>query len=254
MSIKAHIPNSITSLNLLSGAVAVCFSFYGEFRAALLCMLAAAVFDFLDGFTARLLHSYSPMGKELDSLADMVSFGLAPAFIMFNKLLHIWDIGFMDIFSLGNCAIYCISLAATLMIAVFSALRLGKFNIDTRQSENFIGLATPSNALLIGALVCASAEYEGVNRILSSSWALIPLLSLLLSLLLVSEIPMFSFKFKSLDWKDNSIRFLFAAWVAVLGCATLIFRLDWSIWIAAIFLSYIAVNVVQFLFKKGSAT
>ena len=94
MNITKHIPNSITSLNLFCGSVAVILSFYGEFKIALFCMIAAAIFDFCDGFAARLLKAYSPMGKELDSLADMVSFGLAPSCLAFNKMLCIWNIGF----------------------------------------------------------------------------------------------------------------------------------------------------------------
>lgn len=250
MRIIAHIPNSITLMNLLSGSLAVCFSFYGEFMYAILCIVAAAIFDFLDGFSARLLHAYSPVGKELDSLADMVSFGLAPAFIAFNRLLYIWGISLLDVFDTDNAFIYCISLAATLMIVLFSALRLGKFNIDTRQSENFIGLATPANALFIGSLMCTSAIYQGFNSFLNSNWWIIPVASVALSLLLVAEIPMFSFKFKNLGWKDNAIRFVFIGIAALLGIVVLIAGLSWCVWLSLIFACYIIMNIIYGLSVK----
>lgn len=232
MSIKNHIPNSITSLNLLSGCVAVILSFYGDFKAALLAIIAAAIFDFFDGLSARTLKAYSPMGKELDSLADMISFGMAPAMILFNKLT----------IDAGNSNI--IWLAAVLLTAVFSALRLAKFNIDTRQSENFIGLATPANALLIASGIASLDLYPGINAVIMENHYILPLCSLLLSYLLVSEIPMFSFKFKSLRFKDNPIRFLFVAIIAALGIATAVLGVNWRVWVFAIFASYIIMNLL----------
>ena len=233
MCIKNHIPNCITSLNLLSGCIAIIFSFYGEFNAALLAIIAASVFDFLDGLSARLLKAYSPMGKELDSLADMTSFGLAPAMILFNKLMT-------DAY---NPSI--IWLAATLLTAVFSALRLAKFNIDSRQSENFIGLATPANALLIASGIASLELYPEIDAATMEKYCyILPLCALLLSFLLVSEIPMFSFKFKSLKFKENSTRFLFVAMMAVLGIATATFGVNWKVWVFATFASYIIMNLL----------
>ncbi len=232
MCIKNHIPNCITSLNLLSGCIAIIFSFYGEFNAALLAIIAASVFDFFDGLSARLLKAYSPMGKELDSLADMTSFGLAPAMILFNKLMT-------DAYNPS-----VIWLAATLLTAVFSALRLAKFNIDTRQSENFIGLATPANALLIASGIASLELYPELNAAIMKNQYILPLCALLLSFLLVSEIPMFSFKFKSLKFKENSTRFLFVAIMAVLGIATAAFGVNWKVWLFATFASYIIMNLL----------
>ena len=232
MCIKNHIPNCITSLNLLSGCIAIIFSFYGEFNAALFAIIAASVFDFFDGLSARLLKAYSPMGKELDSLADMTSFGLAPAMILFNKLMT-------DAYNPS-----VIWLAATLLTAVFSALRLAKFNIDSRQSENFIGLATPANALLIASGIASLELYPELNAAIMKNQYILPLCALLLSFLLVSEIPMFSFKFKSLKFKENSTRFLFVAIMAVLGIATAAFGVNWKVWLFATFASYIIMNLL----------
>jgi len=136
--IKKHIPNSITCLNLFSGCVAVFLAFKGNYEGAIIAILLAAVFDFFDGFAARLLKAYSPMGKELDSLADMVSFGVAPGAIVFSLL------------SETNVCEWLPFLA--FLIPVFSGLRLAKFNIDERQTTSFIGLPTPANAIFWAGL------------------------------------------------------------------------------------------------------
>ena len=246
MNITKHIPNSITSLNLFCGSVAVILSFYGEFKSALFCMIAAAIFDFCDGFAARLLKAYSPMGKELDSLADMVSFGLAPSCLAFNKMLCIWNIGFTDIFTLETKAAagLLLPLVCTLLIAVFSALRLVKFNIDTRQSENFIGLATPSCALLVGSLIYSAESFPQLDGILAANTYIIPVISVILSLLLVSEIPMFSFKFKSLRWSENKLKFIFLICAAAFAIieATLMGSFPLSVWIFTVLVFYILLN------------
>lgn len=254
MNITKHIPNSITSLNLFCGSVAVILSFYGEFKIALFCMIAAAIFDFCDGFAARLLKAYSPMGKELDSLADMVSFGLAPSCLAFNKMLCIWNIGFTDIFTLETKAAagLLLPLVCTLLIAVFSALRLAKFNIDTRQSENFIGLATPSCALLIGSLIYSAESFPKLDGILAANTYIIPVMSVILSLLLVSEIPMFSFKFKSFRWSENKLKFIFLICAAVIAVITIIImgNFSLSIWIFATLTLYIMLNTCIWIYNK----
>ena len=203
MRITRHIPNSITSLNLFSGCLATIFALNGNFKTAFLCIIAGAVFDFCDGLAARALKAYSPIGKELDSLADMVTFGVAPAMILYRFQA---ESGFL---------IYL-----PLLIAVFSGLRLAKFNIDTRQSENFIGLATPY---------------------------IVPMLALVLCYLLVCEIPMFSFKFKSLKWSDNKARFSFLAIAAAIAIAVIVAGLNWSLCVLGIFLAYILVNVLSLM-------
>ena len=227
MGITRHIPNTITSLNLLSGCFATVYALNGNFKCAFLFIIAGAVFDFCDGLAARALKAYSPMGKELDSLADMVTFGVAPAMILYRFQA---ESGFL---------IYL-----PLLIAVFSGLRLAKFNIDTRQSENFIGLATPSCALICGSLIYAAQTYPQLAGFLTSYSYIVPMLALVLCYLLVCEIPMFSFKFKSLKWKDNQARFTFLGLVAILGIAILAAGLNWSLLVLAIFISYILVNII----------
>ncbi len=230
MGIIRHIPNSITSMNLLSGCFATIFALQGNFKTAFLCIIAGAVFDFCDGLAARALKAYSPMGKELDSLADMVTFGVAPAMIMFRFQAE------------SNFLVYL-----PLLIAVFSGLRLAKFNIDTRQSENFIGLATPSCALICGSLIYASEIYPALYDFLTAKSYIVPMISLVLCYLLVCEIPMFSFKFKSLRWSDNRGRFIFLALSAILAITTAVMGLNWSVLVLTIFTSYIIINLCHHL-------
>lgn len=206
MSIKNHVPNAITCLNLFSGCIAVVMAFRGLFFYALLFVILAAVFDFFDGFAARLLHASSPIGKELDSLADMVSFGVAPSVVVFTQLS--WLDGAGKFLPFG-----------AFLIAVFSALRLAKFNVDDRQTSSFIGLATPANALFFMGLfaivdpltpVASYLEpHRGLIHPILFQPAVVMLLVVFFSCLLVSEIPMFSLKFKSFRWEDNRVRFIF---------------------------------------------
>ena len=233
MGITRHIPNAITSMNLLSGCFATIFALNGNFKTAFICIIAGAVCDFCDGLAARALKAYSPMGKELDSLADMVTFGVAPAMIMYRFQAE------------ANFLIYL-----PLLIAVFSGLRLAKFNIDTRQTENFIGLATPSCALICGSLIYASQVYPQMAGFLTAYAYIVPMVSLVMCYLLVCEIPMFSFKFKSLKWVDNKERFSFLAMAAVLAAVTLIMGLNWSILVLGIFTAYILVNVATAITKR----
>lgn len=206
MSIKNHVPNAITCLNPFSGCIAVVMAFRGLFFYALLFVILAAVFDFFDGFAARLLHASSPIGKELDSLADMVSFGVAPSVVVFTQLS--WLDGAGKFLPFG-----------AFLIAVFSALRLAKFNVDDRQTTSFIGLATPANALFFMGLfaivdpltpVASYLEpHRGLIHPILFQPAVVMLLVVFFSCLLVSEIPMFSLKFKSFRWEDNRVRFIF---------------------------------------------
>ena len=202
-AIVKNIPNSITCLNLLSGCFACIFAFQGEYDWVALCIGLSALFDFLDGMAARLLHAYSPLGKELDSLADLISFGLAPGLMVmhlmaYNSTFH------------GMAEYQSWWALSALLIPVFSALRLAKFNIDTRQTTSFIGLPVPANALFwIG--IC-----QAVLRMESPvcGYAIVALV-IIFSLLLVSEIPMFSLKFKNLKWKENYLRYLIIAVAAI---------------------------------------
>jgi CDP-diacylglycerol---serine O-phosphatidyltransferase len=187
--IKKHIPNFITCLNLFAGSIAVYYGFLGNYQAVFGLVLLAALFDFLDGFAARALHAYSPMGKELDSLADMVSFGLAPGVVAFSLLSQS---------SLPSWLAF-----AGFIIPVFSALRLAKFNIDERQTTSFIGMPTPANAIFwIGI------GYSFPELMITNSWLILALI-IIMSGLLVAEIPMFSLKFKSFKWQDSRIQYIF---------------------------------------------
>lgn len=196
-TLKSYIPNTITCLNLLSGTLAIimAFNFYHTigpllgYQWAFILIGAAAVFDFLDGASARLLHAYSDMGKELDSLSDLVSFGIAPAMLLTNYINY-----FNPGFTLW-------SLAPLFMVAM-GALRLAKFNIDTRQTTSFIGLPIPANAIFwVGMLAwLAHASYPG-NIVIT-------LMIVAVSLLMVCNLPMFSLKFKNFSLADNYRRYL----------------------------------------------
>jgi CDP-diacylglycerol--serine O-phosphatidyltransferase len=188
--IRKHIPNFITCLNVISGSLAVLFAIKGELTLSVILIIAAAIFDFFDGVAARLLKAYSPLGKELDSLADMISFGLAPGMLMMvmqEYAIFGINVRAESFTGLSLWEITCIS--ASLLIPIFSALRLAKFNIDTRQTNSFIGLPTP-DAFILQPFVLL-------------------FITVSMSLLLVSEFPMFSLKFKNFSWKDNRVRFIF---------------------------------------------
>ena len=238
MKIVKHIPNSITSINLLCGALGVIYSFQGQLDIAFYLMLAGAACDFCDGFAARLLKAYSPMGKELDSLADLITFGFLPSIMLYKC---------MDIYHPG--AWYCY---LPLVIVIFSALRLAKFNIDERQSENFIGLATPACAMICGSFaVIAHYDINNIVGMFTESTWMIPAGSAILSLLLVSNLPMFSMKFKKdapADLKWTRIAFLAVSVIAF--AITLILGQHFSHAVLFIFLAYILMNAVSAVFKK----
>lgn len=205
-----HIPNFITSLNVFSGSCAIVFAFNDKLHYAAFCILIAAVFDFMDGFAARLLHAYSEIGKELDSLADIVSFGVAPSAIVYNLLIK-YETVFSINFLMENRYLYF----AVFIITVFSALRLAKFNIDTRQTTSFLGLPTPANAIFWAAfplIIHYNQEVTLFNysivELLTHPYGLFAL-AIVMSILLVTEIPMFSLKMKSLKFSENYIRYIF---------------------------------------------
>lgn len=202
-TIKKIIPNTLTSCNLIAGCIATFHAFTGNVDIALLWIVIGAVFDFFDGMSARLLHVSSPIGKELDSLADDITFGLAPAAILGFELTMVHYPAFLMPVS------DYIPFAAFIM-AAFSALRLAKFNLDERQSLGFIGLPTPANALFWGSLMVGVAPHFESSPL----WAVAMVVGVLVSsYLLVSEIPMFALKFKQWGWKGNEVKYLF-----VLSC------------------------------------
>ncbi|GHV21062.1 CDP-diacylglycerol--serine O-phosphatidyltransferase [Bacteroidia bacterium] len=210
-----NIPNTITCLNLFSGSLACVLVMERNYTGAFIFIVFAAIFDFLDGFAARLLKAYSPLGKELDSLADVISFGLAPGLLAFSflqKIVESSSIG-VGIHFLG------------FLIPIFAAIRLAKFNIDTRQTNSFLGLPVPANALFWGALIPTLnavffgneleifpignyiQKMEGIyGNDLFLSIIIISFI-IIFCLLMVSELPMFSLKFKNYNWKGNELQY-----------------------------------------------
>lgn len=197
--IVRNIPNSITCCNLISGCIATYNAFLGDIRMALLWIIVGAVFDFFDGMSARLLKVSSPIGKELDSLADDITFGFAPSAIIFYEL-SIMEYP-SELLMLKPYLPYF-----AFVMAAYSALRLAKFNLDERQSLGFIGLPTPANALFWGAL------FVGAQNFMESTVYMLPVVLLMICIscwLLIAEVPMFALKFKQWGWKGNEVKYIF---------------------------------------------
>lgn len=204
------VPNTITALNLVCGSLAVFFAVDGQLGWAAIFIFAAAVFDFLDGFSARLLKAYSSIGKELDSLADTVSFGLAPAAIVFT-MLEITLFGKnQPIQEIEANWSQWILLFTSLIIPVAGAFRLAKFNTDTRQTEQFLGMPIPANAIFFAslALILELGTRQNVVSVILNRYTILAAI-FCCSFLMVSELPMFNLKFKNLKLKENALRFLF---------------------------------------------
>ena len=220
---KRHIPNTITCCNLISGCIATYYAFLGDFNLALLFIIIGAVFDFFDGMSARLLRVSSPIGKELDSLADDVTFGFAPSAIVFEYLRLETELLPFLVF----------------VMAAFSALRLAKFNLDERQALGFIGLPTPANALFWGSLIAGAGEWMKSAPFIGPNLSLIILAGVFISCwLLIAEIPMFALKFKHWDWKGNEVKYVF-----ILSCIPLLLLLQVS-GFAAIIAWYVVLSVI----------
>ena len=213
-----NIPNGITSCNLFCGCIASYMAFQSDFRLAMLFIVLGAVFDFFDGMSARLLKVSSPIGKELDSLADNITFGLAPSAIVFGVSEYLPYTAFI--------------------ISVFSALRLAKFNLDERQTTSFIGMPTPANALFWSSLAICIGGNQYMSQYFNAFYLL--LLVVIMSLLLVSELPMFSLKFKNLTWKDNKIKYIFLVVSVVL---LLVYAING---LAAVIIWYIILSALTF--------
>jgi len=235
---RKHIPNVITCFNLLSGCIGIVLAFdsslakdgYENLVYAGYAILLAAIFDFFDGLAARLLHTHSDTGKELDSLADMVSFGLLPSIIIYHLFLEAPQLGM-----LSNYLNY-----SAFLIAIFSALRLAKFNIDVRQSENFIGLPTPANAMLIASLPFIITDANGFWSAYILNPFFLFIFSFGMGILLIMEIPLISLKFKNLDYKENMYRY-----ILLLSAIILILIFKFAAVPIIVFL-YILISVVQF--------
>lgn len=202
-----HVPNFITSLNLVSGFTAIVFAAHGNLVTASWFILAAMIFDFLDGFSARLLKAYSPVGKELDSLADVVSFGVAPGLIIYYLLIKSLSPGIAD-FNTHFLISLVIILVASVM-PVCGAIRLAIFNIDTTQSTTFRGLPIPANALgVISIVIAGNYSHSVIFNNITASPVCIILIAFTLSLLMVSRIPLLSLKMSNLKLKGNEARFM----------------------------------------------
>lgn len=199
---KKHIPNALTCMNVLSGSIACVMAFEGNYLWVVVWVITGAIFDFFDGFSARLLKAYSAIGKDLDSLADMVTFGLAPALMVFKLLSGTSALALNG----GNPNILTqIVPYISFLLVIFSALRLAKFNNDVRQSTSFIGLNTPSNAMFwISLCYSISINDESVQTL---CFYPIIILIFVFSFLMVSELPMFSLKIQNLKWKGNEFRY-----------------------------------------------
>ncbi len=258
-----NIPNLFTLLNLFCGLVAILLSFDGRSNLVLAAhfIYIAAVFDFFDGFAARALKAISPVGKELDSLADMVSFGVAPSVILFALLK-----GSMQVkqFAFALPTPVVLALLAPFLIALFSAIRLAKFNVDDRQKESFLGLATPACAMLVASIPLISQFdtkdlllfpsldrniYFFVGTLFLGSYivkpeVLIPL-SVILSILLVVEMPMFSLKFKNFSFEDNKLKYIF------LIVSILLFSVVQILSVPLIFVLYITFSVFNNLLDRN---
>ena len=221
---KKHIPNTITCLNLISGCIATYWAFMGDCRLALLFIVIGAAFDFFDGMVARLLHVSSPIGKELDSLADDITFGFAPSAIVYEYLRPETELLPFTVF----------------IMAAFSALRLAKFNLDERQTLGFIGLPTPANALFWGSLIVGAGDWMKTAPVIGPNLSLVILGGVFISCyLLVSEIPMFALKFKTWGWKGNDVKYVF-----LLTCIPILLLLGIS-GLAVIIAWYVLLSIVS---------
>ena len=227
MALYRHIPNTITSMNLLSGIMGVIFTLEGHLEWALPLMILAAVFDFCDGLAARLLNAYSPIGKELDSLADLVSFGVLPALMLYKVQPEGAPVvlRFLPLF-----------------VGIMSALRLAKFNVDERQTLDFIGLPTPSCAMVCGSLAYFLHRSGGVPEG-AGPW-LVAGIAVVLGLLLVSEIPMFGMKIKKGHKLLDGKRIIFLLLAAACILTVLFLHKNWSLAILGVFSAYIIENLI----------
>jgi CDP-diacylglycerol--serine O-phosphatidyltransferase len=228
--LKKHLPNAITCANLFSGCIGIVLAFQGELIAAAYAIFLSAIFDFFDGLASRVLKSFSGIGKDLDSLADMVSFGVLPAVIMYQIFLQAHQI--------DKVSNYLNFIA--FLIPVFSALRLAKFNVDCRQTENFIGLPTPANAILIASFpLIINHNNTYYTPFLSNPYVLLCLVVIMCSLL-VAEMPMMSLKFKNRDFNENIYRYLLLLFSAIL---ILFFKFAA---VPVVIIIYIILSIIQF--------
>ncbi len=235
-----HIPNLLTSMNVLCGTIATFLALNGMIEPAIWFIFIGALFDFSDGFAARALKAYSEMGKELDSLADLISFGLAPASIWSSIIrLKIIDDHTLTFSQLETPEQFWI--LSPFILVIFAALRLAKFNVDTRQTENFLGLTTTATGIFTGSFAYLFLKQSQWFEWLSP--VIILIVIIVFSLLLVSEIPMFSLKFKNLKWTENKERFI------LLGLSIIFIAIIGVGGIAATILYYVVISIGKWLLK-----
>lgn len=240
MKIKKHIPNFITLLNLLAGLLSIYYGMIDKLQFAAMMIFVAAVFDFFDGFTARLLNAKSAIGVQLDSLADMVSFGVAPAFILFHTIeLSI---------ELSGLSTWEYLPFTAFLIPIFAALRLAKFNINEEQQTSFIGMPTPAIAILLASfpimIIVCLADNKGLYYEIVTNPYFLAGVAIIGSFLMVSRIPMFALKFTSVSWAENQTRYIF-----IILSVFLIFLLKLAA-IPLIILLYFLLSLVFNLFMK----
>ena len=202
MRLKQHIPNAITCCNLVSGCLSILFLTQNMPVKAALMIFVAGLFDFLDGFSARLLKVHSPIGADLDSLSDVVSFGVAPGFIMYWLMSRSFDLPQWCI--AGIKVLPCLAF----LLTVFSAIRLARFNVDETQKTSFRGIPAPGMAIFIASLPLALSQVHHLKDGVLSYWACIGI-TLIFSFMMVSRLRFFSFKMKSAKWKGNEVRWIF---------------------------------------------
>lgn len=221
MSIKQHIPNTLTALNLLCGILATVSAFFGELTIAMLLIALGAVFDVFDGMVARMLGVSSPIGADLDSFADLITFGLAPSAVLFHQLIPLLSqISHNDIEAASGVSslLHAAPIIPVFLLTIFAAFRLAKFNNDDRQQTGFIGLPVPANALFwIGITnILAAPFFLKLNPLLTLG--LIYILVAIFCYLMISELPMLSFKVKSVRWQGNEARYI----LLILSCISLL--------------------------------
>ena len=243
MKFKDQIPNFITLLNLLSGSIAIILVFNDKLTLASWFIILAAIFDFFDGFLARLLHAKTGIGAQLDSLADVISFGLAPSAIIYRLILH--DPNIPEL-SAGNMPILPF---VALLLVVSGAYRLARFNTDPAQSDEFKGLPIPATGLFVAALPLILNQYDkapGLTSILENSYTLITIV-IFLSWMMVSNLPMIAIKFKNLKWQDNAYRFI------LIGSAPVLFALFRFTAVPMIIFLYIILSVISLSLKNKNS-
>lgn len=225
MKLLRHLPNTLTCLNLLCGCLGIVSALHGSVSQSIWFVLIACVFDFLDGFAARALNISSPIGKDLDSLADMVTFGVLPGLVMFQMI---------DTLSASDYLPY-----SGFSLTLFSALRLAKFNVDETQRDSFVGLPTPANALFITSLVCLRDPWDFV---ISQDIFLVGITAVF-SFLLVAPIELFALKFKTYGWNENRLKFTF---LAVAGLLLVLWQLAA---LPFVILTYVALSLLKSWFR-----